>query len=138
MLLVPREAIGIQIQEGPHAAGVPVEDGYSFVSGRFDSVGFRRVPWGSARVHGLKVLGRTSIQYLCALASELSSQCEGEETETHPSGSRMKAMCFILPSVRRFWKRTPSCSKRAQAASTSSTVMAMWPKPRPGSALPEA
>ena len=50
----------------------------------------------------------------------------------------MKAMFFIFPSVSFFWKQTPRDSKRAQAASTSSTVMAMWPKPRPGSALPLA
>ena len=47
-------------------------------------------------------------------------------------------MFFILPSVSFFWKRTPKLSKRAQAFSMSSTEMAMWPKPRPGSELPLA
>lgn len=54
----------------------------------------------------------------------------------YPSGSKMKAILLIFPSVRRFWNGTPSLSKRAQAASTSSTVIAMWPNPR-GSELPE-
>ena len=50
----------------------------------------------------------------------------------------MNAMFFILPSVSLFWKRTPSDSKRAQAFSMSSTEIAMWPKPRPGSWFPLA
>lgn len=54
----------------------------------------------------------------------------------YPSGSKMNARKFIFPSLRRFLNVTPSLSKRAHAASTSGTVMAMWPKPF-GSSLPE-
>lgn len=80
-----------------------------------------------------KELGITSTQYLGISVSFLEPNLMA-----YPSGSRMKATCFILPSVSFFWKGTPSCSKRVQALPTSSTVMAMWPKPRPGSAFPLA
>ena len=54
----------------------------------------------------------------------------------YPSGSRINAICLILPSVRRFLNGTPSRSKRAHASSTLATVIAMWPNPFE-SALPE-
>ena len=54
----------------------------------------------------------------------------------YPSGSKMNAIFFILPSVRRFLNGTPSRSKRAHASSTLATVIAMWPNPR-GSEFPE-
>jgi D-mannonate dehydratase len=56
----------------------------------------------------------------------------------YPSGSRTKAMPFSFPSLGFFLKATPSASNRAHALSTSSTVMAMWPYPLPGSVLPLA
>ncbi len=57
---------------------------------------------------------------------------------TYPSGSKMNAMCLIFPSVGRFLNVTPISSKRAHALSTSSTAIAMCPKPRPGSLFPLA
>ena len=54
----------------------------------------------------------------------------------YPSGSKMNARKFSFPSDRRFLNGTPSLSKRAHAAWTSGTVIAMWPNPR-GSELPE-
>ena len=57
---------------------------------------------------------------------------------THPSGSKMNAIFLIFPSLGFFLNCTPSCSKRSQAFSTSSTVMAMWPNPLPGSVFPLA
>ena len=60
------------------------------------------------------------------------------KNKTHPSGSKINAMCLILPSVGRFLNWTPSFSNRSQAFSTSSTQMAIWPNPLPGSEFPLA
>lgn len=51
---------------------------------------------------------------------------------THPSGSLMKAMCLIFPSVRRFWNGTLYSSKRSQAAWMLSTTIAICPYPPRG------
>jgi hypothetical protein len=66
------------------------------------------------------------------------SHTRHRQHHTHPSGSKMNAIFFILPSVRRFLKGTLSFSRRAHASWMLSTVMAMCPKPLPGSELPFA
>ena len=50
----------------------------------------------------------------------------------------MNAIVFMAPSVNLFLNGTPRRSKRSQAAATSGTVMAMCPKPLPGSLFPDA
>lgn len=63
---------------------------------------------------------------------------EGDTTLAYPSGSRMNAMCLIFPSLGLFLKATPRRSNLSHAFSTSSTVIAMWPNPFPGSEFPFA
>lgn len=85
--------------------------------------------------------GTTSIQYLCnARRQRIHESLDSivPQQLTHPSGSKMNAMSFILPSVNFFLKVTPSFSNLSHAALTFGTVMAMWPKPFPGSVFPEA
>lgn len=48
------------------------------------------------------------------------------------------SLTLILPSSGLFLNLTPSSSNRLQAASRLSTLIQTWPKPRPGSSLPEA
>ena len=47
-------------------------------------------------------------------------------------------MFFIVPSVNLFLNGTPNDSSLSHASSTFGTVMAMCPKPRPGSVFPLA
>jgi len=81
------------------------------------------------RSYKLDPITNNHLCQLCALWN-------GERTR--PSGSKTKAMSFIVPSLGLFLNVTLSCSNLAQAFSISSTVMAIWPKPRPMSSFPDA
>jgi hypothetical protein len=80
-----------------------------------------------------------SIQYLhsgkvSASQDSHSQPCRG--AGANPSTSSAKARPFMRPSSGRFLKAMPIDSSSAHDAYTSSTVTAMWPKPRRGSTLP--
>lgn len=55
-----------------------------------------------------------------------------------PVEKELVSLTLILPSSGLFLNLTPSSSNRLQAASRLSTLIQTWPKPRPGSSLPEA
>lgn len=55
-----------------------------------------------------------------------------------PVEKELISLTLILPSSGLFLNLTPSSSNRLQAASRLSTLIQTWPKPRPGSSLPEA
>lgn len=83
--------------------------------------GKRVVPWMTESGHAPVTVRVVLMQAGGELAGDVSQQGGRRRTT--------KAMCFMRPSSGRFLNCTPSPSSRLHSASTSSTEIAMWPKP---------